>query len=167
MQNKSIGGKRNLYFNERKLVSGKPYGTKAKDIYIQCCNLFGWDKIKSSEFGMMKPLYGHKVTDKGTKYVWFICKCNWYNDLLIEDENGIKHHRNFIHTSSDGKVLSIDEYQQNAPYDGIAYPLRDRITFAKNKQGQYVFLGIFRSNEPLSRRCDRTFYRISDNYFCK
>lgn len=153
-----------MYFNERKLVSGRSYGTKAKDIYVQCCILFGWDKSKSGEFGIMQPLYGHKVADNGTKDVWFICHSNWYGDILIIDDEGVKHHRNYIHANSDGKVLSIDEYQQNAPFDNVSYPLRDRITFAKNKQGEYVFVGVYRSKEPTSRRCDRTFYRISDNY---
>ena len=151
-----------MYSNERKLVSGRAYGRKAQEIYNLCCDLFGWDKRLSGKFAPQKPLYGHKAADNGTKDVWFICKCNWYNDLLITTiENGkvVEKHRNYIYPD----LSHIEEYQINVQNTND-YPLQDRITFVKNKQGQYIFVGVYRSKEPTSRRCDRTFYRISDNY---
>lgn len=144
-----------------KLVAGNSYGTKAKDAYLLCCDAFGWDKGLAKEFGMMKPLYGHRAADNGTKDVWFICKCNWYNDVLITViENGkvVEKHRNYIYPD----LSHIEEYQINAQNDD--YPLRDRITFAKNKNGQYVFLGVYRAKEPNSRNPSRLFFKISDNY---
>lgn len=144
-----------------KLIAGNSYGTKAKDIYLDCCNSFGWNKRLIGEFGMMKPLYGHGAADNSAKDVWFICHSNWYSDLLITViENGkvVEKHRNYIYSD----VSHIEEYQINAQND--VYPLKDRITFAKNKRGRYVFLGIYRSEEPNSRNPSRSFYRISDDY---
>lgn len=156
-----------MFFDNKKLICGNFYGTNAKEIYIKCCELFGWDKKQVNEFGTMRPLYGHKAADNGTKDVWFICHCNCYGDILVTDKNGVQHHRNYVHTDSNGRVLFIDEYQQNAPFDNRAYPLRERITFVKNKRGQYIFVGTYRSKEPNSKRCDRTFYRVGDDYSIK
>lgn len=147
-----------------KLVAGNSYGTKAKDIYLQCCQRFGWDARLANEFGMMQPLYGHRAADNGTKDVWFICHSNCKGDILVTDGNGVQHHRNYVHTDSSGRVLTIEEYQQDAPFDSLAYPLRDRITFVKNKRGQYIFVGTYRAKEPNSKRCDRTFYRVGYDY---
>lgn len=146
-----------------KLIAGNSYGTKAKDIYLDCCNSFGWNKRLIGEFGMMKPLYARGAADRGTKAVWFICKSNWKNDLLIPvNVNGkiVKKHRNYIYDN----LQCIEEYQQDSKLYPNDYPLQDRITFAKNKQGQYVFLGVYRTKEPNSDRSDRTFYRISNDY---
>lgn len=147
-----------------KLVCGQSYGTNAKDIYLNCCGWFGWNARLAKEFGMMKPLYGHRAADNATKDVWFIGHSNFYGDVLVTDGNGAQHHRNYVHTDSSGRVLTIEEYQKDAPFDSIAYPLRDRITFIKNKKGQYVFVGTYRAQELNSRRCDRTFYRVGDDY---
>ncbi len=143
-----------------KLIAGNSYGTKAKDIYLECCDLFGWDENQAKEFGMMKPLYARAAADNGTKTVWFIGHSNWYADILISDQRGAQHHRNYIHSN----LQCIEEYQQSSKNYLGDYPLQDRITFAKNKQGKYVFLGVYRTKEPNSDRPDRTFYRISDNY---
>lgn len=151
------------YMTITKLIAGNSYGTKAKDIYLNCCNSFGWDKSKANEFGMMKPLYARGAADRGTKAVWFICKNNWYNDLLIPvNSNGkiIYKHRNYIYDN----LQCIEEYQQDSKLYPSDYPLQDRIVFVKNKSGQYVFLGVYRAKEPNSDRHDRTFYRIGYDY---
>lgn len=144
-----------------KLVAGNSYGTKAKDIYLQCCQWFGWNARLANEFGMMKPLYAKGAAGSGTKAVWFICKSNWYNDLLIPVNGKIVYkHRNYIYDN----LQCIEEYQQDSKLYPSDYPLQDRITFAKNKQGKYVFLGVYRAKEPNSDRHDRTFYRVGYDY---
>lgn len=145
---------------ERKLVQGRAYGTKAKTVYLECCEEFGWDKYLANEFGMMKPLFGHKAADGGRREVWFICHSNWYGDLLIYDTaSGDVKHRNLI--SKDWS--RIEEFQQEAPHTN-EYPLQERITFAKNKLGQYVFLGVYRAKEPNSKSPDRVFELVSKLY---
>lgn len=145
---------------QRKLIRGREYGTKAKDVYTLCCEWFGWDRDLTKEFGMMKPLFAHKVADNGNLDVWMICHSNWCGDILIDDiQSGTRKHRNFIYAD----LSRIDEFQQNAPFDDI-YPMQNRITFAKNKKGQYVFLGVYRAKEPNSKAPDREFYLVSDSY---
>ena len=146
--------------NSRKLTRGVVYGTKANDVYTLCCEWFGWNRGLTKEFGMMKPLFAHRGADNGSLDVWMICHSNWYADILIDDvKSGTRKHRNYIHAD----LSRIDEFQQNAPFDDI-YPLQNRITFAKNKKGQYVFLGVYRAKDPNSKSPDREFCLVSESY---
>lgn len=156
-----------MLLGEIKLICGRSYGRKAKEVYIQCCNWFGWDKSKANEFGIMRPLYGLRADNTKTKDIWFICSNNLYNpryvDALVNGHRE-KRLRNNIIATNDGKTLAIEECQPDEPYPDKVYPLRDRIVFAKDKKGDYVFLGVYRAKEPASRAHLREFYKIADDY---
>lgn len=135
-----------------------------------CCDWFGWNKSKSGEFGMMKPLYAHKVADNGKTDVWFICHSNLRDQVLVEyEDNGyiVRKERNHIYCDYDSMKFPncerIDEFQINALTDTI-YPMPDRITFAKNFKGDYVFLGVYKAENPKSTNPQRVFYRVSTIY---
>lgn len=147
-----------------KLICGLSYGTNAQVIYSQCCEVFGWDKSLTGQFGNQKKLYGHRAANNGTADVWFICHSNCYGDTLVPDKNGVLHHRNYIRADADGRVLTIEEYHKDAAFDKMSYPLRDRITFVKDKRRNYVFVGTYRAKDAVSRNPERSFYRVGDDY---
>ncbi len=149
---------------KHQLICGKEYGTNAKKIYLNCCCDFGWDIAQSSRFAQQQPLYGFCADSSRTKDVWFVCHSNLYSDKFVAGSDGEMHHRNFVYTDEMGRMVQIDEYQPNEPYPEIVFPLRDRITFVKNKKGQYVFAGTFRCAQPMSRCCERSFYKIANDY---
>lgn len=146
------------------LICGKEYGRSAKEIYWKCCLYLGWDRSQLSRFAPQQPLYGYRADVSGTKDVWFICHSNLYGEKLVLGPDGKMHKRNNAFYDGYGKIVQIDEYQPNEPCPELAYPLRDRITFIKNRQGEYVFVGTFRCNQSMSRDCERRFYKIADDY---
>ena len=149
---------------KHQLICGKEYGTSAKAIYSDCCRDFGWDIAQSSRFAQQQSLYGYRADASGTKDVWFVCHSNLCSDKFVAGPDGKIHHRNFVYTDEMGRMVQIDEYQPNEPCPQLAFPLRDRITFVKNKKGRYVFAGTFRCVQPMSRECERIFYKIADDY---
>ncbi len=146
------------------LICGKSYGTKAQDIYLKCCMNYGWDRSQSRRFAAQQPLYGYRADASGTKDVWFVCHSNFYGAKFVLGSDGKMHERNYIYEDGYGRVVQIDEYQPDEPHPELVYPLRDRITFFKNHKGQYVFAGTFRCAQPMSRSCERSFYKIADDY---
>jgi len=54
----------------------KGYGTRAQDIYDDCCKKFGWDYSKRSLFAPQKPLYAAGATPEGYSPL-FLAHSNW------------------------------------------------------------------------------------------
>lgn len=149
---------------EKILICGSAYGRKAQDIYLNCCKQFGWDRSQAGKFAPQQPLFGYRADVSGTKDVWFICHCNFYGQKYVLGADGKVHERNHVYGDGYGNIRQIDEYQPNEPDPQRAFPLRDRITFVKNHKGDYIFAGTFRSTDPMSRGCERVFYKIGGDY---
>lgn len=137
------------------LVVGHIYGSAAKDIYYKGCEAFGWDRSKLNSFGPLQLLFSKKCTDEGYS-IWFLPysnlnnrknpKANW-RDLVSNDFTTIKENWN-----------SIDE-RFHGDTD-------KRLTFVSQKNGQYLYLGIFQAKEIDEENKCKIFRRIDTNYGC-
>lgn len=62
--------------HKKPLTYGKPCGTNSKNIYLDCCESFGWDKTKQNSFGRQgAKLYSKGATPEGYS-PWFISHHN-------------------------------------------------------------------------------------------
>ena len=137
------------------LVVGHAYGSKAQDVYKQGQEFFGWDDSKQGYFGAQQMLYAKNCTKEGFA-VWFLTYSN-LNNYTNKAANWI----DFI--SSDFET--VKEVWKNLD-DRFFNDNEKRVTFAKQKNGQYLYLGIFQATEwDQENRC-KTFKRIDLNYGC-
>lgn len=135
----------------KKLFKGKNYGTNCKNIYLDCCHSLNFDSTKQNKFGRWTPCFAHKADTDRTRDVWFIGHSNLTDSAA---ESG-KHLNKVIEDK-------IYEYFSDAADD--IYPLNDRLVFVKEKHGGYVFYGIYRPANPLSKEQGRIYNRISNIY---
>ena len=145
---------------ENGLEKGKIYGAKALDIYEKCCFYYGFDYAKSHYFDLQQILFATNVTKEGY--------CAWFlpnSDLLGN-------------TNKSGTWVNV--YRDDIIYELWRVPddevLGDRITFIKQKDGSYVFVGIYRLEklEEINDYIDdekriyitvkKTYKRVADNY---
>ena len=118
------------------LFNGLPCGTNSKKIYENFAEKFGWDKMQSNQFGKVgTPLYARKATKEGYN-VWFIGHSNWtgdkggdwYNEILFGGEQ-------------------INECWQKIDNRTDFIDMTHRVVFAKKKNGEYYFLGVYEVSE--------------------
>lgn len=140
---------------ENGLIVQHAYGTTAKEIYLNGVNLFGWDSSKIGSFGPQKLLFNKDCSPEGYS-IWFITysnlttgsnpKTNW-SDYINHDFNIIKECWKKI--------------------DNRFYDDKDtRITFARQKDGKYIYLGIFQAKEIDEENRCKTYHKINGNYCC-
>lgn len=114
------------------LKSMNVYGTKAQDIYDECCKQLGFKSYYRGLFGMLQELYALNATKEGYS-VWFLAHSNW-----TATSNG--KWSNEIH---DG-IKYIDEFWDDTTIGRFKEDAEIRVTFAKKKNNKYVFLGIYK-----------------------
>ena len=108
-----------------KLQHGKIYGKVAEDIYLECCKKLNFKVSKSHFFAKKQILFASNATEEGlavwmlpnNSYTGKVSGC-WAN-VIVEDK---------IY-----EFRAIDDVGDSS----------DRITFAKQKDGHYVFIGIY------------------------
>ena len=106
----------------------KGYGGRAQAIYDECCKIFGWDFSKRYLFGLQQILYAEEATPE--KYSpWFLPHNNW-----TERKGG--NWFNLIHDDLIEEMWTEEKY-------GLNHDQTTRVTFAKRKDGEYVFLGLY------------------------
>ena len=107
----------------------KGYGTRAQDIYDDCCKKFGWDYSKRYLFGMMQLLYAKEATPE--KYSpWFLAHNNW-----TETKGG-----NWFNKIQGDIIEEMWTEIDNRFHNDNTL----RVTFVKNKSKEYIFLGIYK-----------------------
>ena len=142
------------------LKIGFSAGTRAIDNYDRCCTLFGFKRALRGNFAQQKMLYAKYATREGYS-VWMLAHSSlnesfnrnrrWYNIFVYPDII-----REIWFNPSD-----ISMSQEDNSY---------RVCFAKNKEGLYVFQGIYEPQkieweEVMGKReLVRTFKRISKVY---
>ena len=142
------------------LKIGFSAGTRAIDNYDRCCSLFGFKKALRGNFAQQKMLYAKYATQEGYS-VWMLAHSSlnesfnrnrrWYNIFVYPDII-----REIWFNPSD-----ISMSQEDYSY---------RVCFAKNKEGSYVFQGIYEPQkiewEEVMGKTElvRTFKRISKVY---
>ena len=143
------------------LTPGFTAGTRAIDNYDTCCDKFGFKKTLRGNFAQQKMLYAKNATDEGYS-VWMLAhsslnesfsrKGRWYNIFVGSDVI-----REIWFNPSDISG-SQDDYSH-------------RVCFAKTRDGNYVFKGIYKPQKIDWEKIPdgktelvRTFVRISSTY---
>lgn len=127
------------------LKRGHAYGKSAQEIYLQCCDAFGWDPEKAKEFTRGHRLYAPECDFDGNG-VWFICYSNEANTAAVKD----KHVENFIDHTGNRITESLADIKDNHAKESN---YNNRIVFAKYQDNKYHFCGVFKlvTNEQLYR----------------
>ncbi len=137
-----------------KLEYMKIYGTKAFDIYTKACDCLGFDRSKRNSFALQKLLYAQNATKEG------------YSVLMLpnSDLNG-QTNGQWVNIINRGEIL-----QYTIDPNNLESMQRDtRVTFVKQKNGEYVFVGVYKLvdpklNYPAKGILKETFKLISKNY---
>lgn len=135
------------------LIVKRAYGKKAKDIYFAGCYRFYWDNSKIGSFCQQKKLYDVNCTKEGFS-VWFLPYSN-----LTNSKNDSANWTNYI--SSD--FTTIKEVWESVN-DLFHNDKSKRVTFAKQKNGQYLYLGIFQVTEIDKKNKCRIYKQVDKNY---
>lgn len=130
------------------------YGTRAEDIYLDGVFCFGWNYAKRESFGRQQKLYDVKCTEDGYS-VLFLPYSN-----LNDGRNEKVSWTDFI--SSDFKT--IKEVWKDTDKEKF-YDRTKRITFAKQKNGQYIYIGIFQAKIIDEEAKCKYYKRIGEEYF--
>ena len=99
-------------------------------------------------------MYAKKADAEKKRDIWFIFHSNLNTNSVAENGK----HLNIIKE----KEGFIAEYYEDSYRD--TYPLAERIVFAKEKDGGYKFLGVYKAKDPYSRKQGRIFERINDTF---
>ncbi len=127
--------------------SGRSCGKKALEIYDKCCELFGWKRSLRGEFGPQRRLWAGKATPENYD-VWFVSRSNINGANNDSWNNTVDNARG---------TITVDWH---IPFEGVA---GTRVTFVKNREGQYVFYGVYSCTLDYSARREIC-TRISDRY---
>ena len=136
------------------LVRGKECGTNSRTLYEEYADRYDWDKLQANQFGKEGlPLYAPKATPE--KYsVWCIAHSNWTGDEAGRWENKI---------SPDWDT--IEEFWK----DHLSVRASDyfnRVAFAKNSMGQYIFLGVYKPDPEAKKTIENGEIRWIKTYHC-
>ena len=159
---KQIESKGICCMNESILTYRFTAGTKAIDNYDRCCDLFGFKRHLRGSFASQKPLYAKNATQEGYS-VWMLAHSSLNESYIQFRSSGRRWYNKFIDGDTIKEIwLNCSEYVEDNTI---------RITFAKSKQGNYVFQGVYKPIgagwEDLNtgrKEWVRTFKRISKVY---
>lgn len=132
------------------LFNGLPCGTNTRLIYEFGTKIYGWDRSQINQFGRVGvPLYARSATSESYS-VWCIAYSNLNTKKLNTKKLNTKksgNWRNEILNNDD----NINEYWEKLTYDYL-HDFNDptyRVTFAKETDGKYYFLGVYKlSDKP-------------------
>lgn len=147
-----------IYANSQSKISDglylmHAYGTRAKDIYSDGVRCFGWNDSKKGSFGSQRKLYDVNCTKEGYSVLFLPYsninnikndKANW-TDFISSDFKTIK---------EVWKDISVESFDDRT----------ERITFAKQKNGQYIYIGIFQAEKIDEDAKCKYYTRINTDY---
>lgn len=141
-----------LLGNNKALQMGKSLGTNSKTAYLECCELFGWDKSEAKNFGHQGALlYAKRATPEGYS-PWFITHHNLTGTKGGEWKN----------TIVDDRILEEwDNYDERMWEDKT-----NRVVFLK-LSGNYHFFGVYYVDKielKANGKYTKTYKRISKEY---
>ncbi len=126
---------------EKKLVVGKCYGTRAQEIFLACCDVFGWNRAEAGKFGPQQKLYAEGAAHGLSP--WFLAHHCWI------DSEERKLQSIWWNTITDKKVF--EEWGKTD--DCFYHDFSKRITFAKTPGG-YAYIGVFQPSRELVEEID-------------
>lgn len=131
-----------------------PYGTAAKKVFLECCDVFGFNSLQADEFVWGHPLYAGKSTKEGYG-VWFISRSN----LNYEPNES-----NWIDEFNDNGNYIIEHWKELYSLGLSIYENSDtRVVFAKIA-GYYQFMGVYKCAEVNIEKRYKRYDRISKVY---
>lgn len=130
----------------------KIYGRVALDIYESGCKYLGFDKSKSNSFNILQPLYDTDCSPEGYSVLMF----------AHSDVNG-ETNETWINIIDKDKYYIYTEIRETPPEN------EKRITFVKQKDGYYVFIGVYKlaecnENYPRKGMFQYVYILESENY---
>lgn len=148
-------GTRGNITKDKKLVQNKFYGTAAKNIYLECCDIFGFDKNMAYKFGRQQWLFAANVTPEGYD-VWFLAHSNitatkggsWVNEIR-----------------SDLELITENHDDYNKFVNSCRIYTKNRVVFAKMGNNGYKFLGVYSCEEPDRINQKRSYKLVSKEYY--
>ena len=136
------------------LIVGVPYDTAAKKVFLECCDVFGFNSLQADEFVWGHPLYAGKSTKEGYG-VWFISRSN----LNYEPNES-----NWIDEFNDNGNYIIEHWKALYSLGLSIYENSDtRVVFAKIA-GYYQFMGVYKCAEVNIEKRYKRYDRISKVY---
>lgn len=147
-KNLRLGDIGNVKKDEHSLRRNVVYGTRAREIYKECCYKFSWDIQQAVRFGPQQLLYAQSADSEGLRSIWFISNSNWTETSTSKWQNRIL-----------GDTIEEDYINGELP---SLNDRTDRIIFAKNNRNQYMFLGVYTIATQTKRQ--RIYKLISEEY---
>ncbi len=134
------------------LKAYKNYGDNAFEMYEECSAIFGWNRNNAFEFDGSHQWYASKTTLEGYD-VWVLYHNNWtdtrtshwLNELSDDEERIIEHNCN------PGSYYWTEDYGM-------------RLVFARNKAGEFLFLGLYEVESVDYEKKIKTYKRIAREY---
>ena len=123
------------------------YGTAALNIYHKGCKKLGWKTGHDDDFDKHTILYSKNISPQGYS-LWFLFHHSWIEDIDNDYTWWNTIGRDIIH--EDWRDCKLDDdKRQNLKYD-----YSTRLTFAKGKNGQYFYIGLFKPIWVIQDRVD-------------
>ncbi len=136
------------------LVRGRECGTNSRNVYEDHAARYGWDKWLANQFGRLGlPLYAPRATPEKFS-VWMIAHSNWFGDKGGQWRNTISPDEN-----------TIEEIWDD-PLSARASDFTTRVTFARNLNRQYEFLGVYAPDREVKRIIEEGQLRGVITYRC-
>ena len=116
------------------------FGSHSREVYRRGCCAFGWDPAKITCFGHGTIMYAKYATPTDES-VWMIAYHKWIPGPRMGDSRWY----NVVGREMIHEYWFVDKIPEDI-LGGLHNDFSKRVTFAKNRHGKYVFLGVF---EPL------------------
>lgn len=144
----------NIFKMKDGLIPRKIYGNNEKDIYQEGIKIFNWNKSKLKSFCKDEVLYDTNCTPEGYS-VWFLSNSYYLDGKSSPSPCGV--------ISNDfSRILEWWDKKDFNLYNFFNFD--NRLTFIKQKDGQYIYLGIYKVKDLDTKNGRRVFYRIGTNY---
>lgn len=137
-----------------KLIMNREYGTNSKMIYINMCESFGWDKTQIGCFSRGRSLCAVRADRERIRDVWFI-----YNP---KDDANLTNVRDNDNKPIDTILDNGETIREIIPIHYETEHTPEKLVFAKNQNGKYMFLGIYKCNDEGTHT--RIWHRIATEY---
>lgn len=134
------------------LTAYKNYGDNALEIYEECSTIFGWNRNNSFEFDGSHQWYASKTTLEGYD-VWVLFHNNWTGTRTPHWINEL---------SEDEETIVERCFNPDFRFWAETYELR--LVFARNKAGEFLFLGLYKVESIDNGKKIKTYRRISREY---
>ena len=130
------------------LTFGQTLSTNSKDIYKECCaSSLDWDPSHEGRFGRQQQLFAPNACKDRIRDVWFIAHSNMNDDTPLGGD--------YVNVIADPRIFEI----HSKPMESVT---NQRIVFAKDEKGQYVFLGVYQIEKE--KKQSRSFIRVSTQF---